>query len=281
MRPSGKAKVAGVMGWPIAHSRSPLLHGHWLERYAIDGAYVPLAVRPSDLRVALRALPALGMAGVNVTVPHKEAALGHLDGLDETARRLGAVNTVVVAQDGRLEGRNSDGFGFMENLRDKAPSWRAGAGPAVMLGAGGAARAIGFALLAAGVPELRIANRTPARAKALARDLGARCRALDWSERAESLAGAALLVNATSLGMAGQAALDLDLERLAADAVVNDIVYAPLETELLQAARARGNVAVDGLGMLLHQARPAFRAFFGVDPEVTAELRRVVEESPA
>ncbi|MGH6954195.1 MAG: shikimate dehydrogenase [Alphaproteobacteria bacterium] len=281
MRPSGKARLAGVMGWPIAHSRSPLLHGHWLERYGIDGAYVPLAVRPSDLRVALRALPALGIAGVNVTVPHKEAALGHLDGLDEIARRLGAVNTVVVAQDGRLEGRNSDGFGFMANLRDKAPAWRADAGPAVMLGAGGAARAIGFALVAAGVPELRIANRTPARAAALARDLGVQCRVLDWSARAEALADAALLVNATSLGMAGQAALELDLERLATDAVVDDIVYAPLETELLEAARARGNVVVDGLGMLLHQARPAFRAFFGVDPEVTAELRRVMEESLA
>lgn len=275
---TGKARVAGVMGWPVGHSRSPLLHNFWLARYAIDGAYVPLAVRPDDLTTALRALPALGFAGVNLTVPHKEAAVALMDRLDASAKRIGAVNTVVVA-DGRLEGRNTDGYGFIENLRAGAPDWRAGVGPAVLIGAGGAARAIAVALIDDGAPEIRIVNRTWARAEALATEFGRPLIAVRWEDRAAALHGAALLANATTLGMAGQPPLDLPLDALPGRAVVTDAVYAPLETVLLAAARARGNACVDGLGMLLHQARAGFAAWFGRDPEVTAELRAHVLSS--
>lgn len=272
MKLSGKAKVAGVMGWPVGHSRSPMLHGHWLRRYGIDGAYVPMAVRPEKIGQALAALPALGFAGCNLTLPHKETALPHLAEIDGAARRIGAVNTIVVRADGTLAGSNTDAFGFLENLKAGAPHWRPGAGPAVMIGAGGAARAVGVALADAGVPEIRILNRTRARAETLAGQLGANCRALDWDGRGKALEGAVLLVNTSSLGMAGQPPLDLALDALPNDAVVNDIVYVPLETPLLAAARRRGHVAVDGLGMLLHQGRPGFHAWFGVDPEVTRAL---------
>ena len=269
---TGKARVAGVMGWPVGHSRSPLLHNFWLARLGIDGAYVPFAVRPESLEAALRALPALGLAGVNLTVPHKEAAVALMDTLDASAKRIGAVNTVVVAN-GRLEGRNTDGYGFVENLRAGAKGWRGANGPAVVIGAGGAARAIVVALIDDGAPEIRIVNRTAARAEALAAEFGKPVIAVKWEQRAAALDGAALLANATTLGMTGQPALDLPLDALPKAAVVTDAVYAPLETALLAAARARGNTCVDGLGMLLHQARPAFAAWFGRDPEVTPELR--------
>lgn len=272
MKLSGKARIAGVMGWPVGHSRSPMLHGHWLRRYGIDGAYVPMAVRPENIGRALAALPALGFAGCNLTLPHKETALPHLAEIDDAARRIGAVNTVVVRADGTLSGSNTDAFGFLENLKAGAPGWRPGAGPAVMIGAGGAARAVGVALADAGVAEIRILNRTRARAETLAEQLGPGCRALDWNGRGKALEGAALLVNTASLGMAGQPPLDLALDALPKDAVVNDIVYVPLETPLLADARRRGHVAVDGLGMLLHQGRPGFGAWFGVDPEVTRAL---------
>lgn len=272
MKLSGKGKIAGVMGWPVGHSRSPMLHGHWLRRYGIDGAYVPMAVRPEKIGQALAALPALGFAGCNLTLPHKEAALPHLAEIDSAARRIGAVNTIVVRVDGSLAGSNTDAFGFLENLKAGAPGWRPGAGPAVMIGAGGAARAVGVALIDAGVPEIRILNRTRARAETLAEQLGTNCRALDWDTRAKALDGAALLVNTASLGMAGQPPLDLALDALPQDAVVNDIVYVPLETPLLADARRRGHVVVDGLGMLLHQGRPGFHAWFGIDPEVTRAL---------
>lgn len=270
---SGKAKIAGVMGWPVGHSRSPMLHGHWLRRYGIDGAYVPMAVRPEKIGQALAALPALGFAGCNLTLPHKETALSHLASIDDAARRIGAVNTIVVQTDGTLAGSNTDAFGFIENLKARAPGWRAGAGPAVVIGAGGAARAVGVALVDAGVTEIRILNRTRERAETLAALLGPCARALDWNARGAVLEGAALLVNTSSLGMAGQAPLDLPLDALPKAAIVNDIVYVPLETGLLAAARRRGHAAVDGLGMLLHQGRPGFRAWFGVDPEVTPSLR--------
>lgn len=269
---TGRATVAGVMGWPVGHSRSPLLHNYWLACYGIDGAYVPFAVRPDGLEAALRALPALGLAGVNLTVPHKERALALMDRLDAAAQRIGAVNTVVVS-DGRLEGRNTDGYGFIENLHAGATGWRASNGAAVVIGAGGAARAIIAALIDDGVPEIRLVNRTLARAEALAAEFGKPLVALQWEQRVAALDGAALLVNATTLGMTGQPPLDLALDALPKTAVVTDAVYAPLETALLAAARARGNVCVDGLGMLLHQARPGFAAWFGRDPEVTPELR--------
>jgi shikimate dehydrogenase len=272
---SGKALKAGVMGWPVEHSRSPVLHGHWLEKYAVDGAYVPMAVKPENLAAALRALPILGFAGCNLTIPHKEAALAIVDRVDPVARRIGAVNTIVVAPDGSLEGRNTDGFGFLAALRAGAPGWTP-RGPVTVLGAGGAARSILVALLDAGLAEIRLVNRTLPRATALASELGAAITALPWESRHDALAGAALLVNTTSQGMVGEAPLDLSLDRLATDAVVSDIVYVPLETPLLAAARRRGNRTVDGLGMLLHQARAGFAAWFGIEPEVTPALREAV-----
>ncbi|UCH76073.1 MAG: shikimate dehydrogenase [Rhodospirillales bacterium] len=277
---SGKARLAGVMGWPVSHSRSPLLHGHWLERYRIDGAYVPLPVPPGRIETALRALPVLGFRGVNVTVPHKEAALEMCDELDPLARRIGAVNTVVVGEDDRLIGSNTDAYGFIENLRRNS-GWRTGPAPVVVLGAGGAARAVCVALLDAGAASLTIVNRTRLRADFLADELGAGVDAVDWDQRHATLEGAMLLVNTTSLGMTGQPALNVDLAALPADAIVCDIVYAPLETPLLAAARARGNPVVDGLGMLLYQAQPGFEAWFGVRPEVDQALRRVMLEDLA
>ena len=277
---TGSSRVAGVMGWPVSHSRSPRLHGFWIRQYRIDGAYVPLPVRPEDLTHAVRALPRLGFAGANITVPHKEAALAAVDRADSQARRIGAVNTIVVAADGTLEGRNTDGFGFLENLRSSIVNWRAAAGPAVIVGAGGAARAIAAALMDAGTPALRLVNRTAERAERLVADIGGPVQAYRWADRARALADAALLVNTTTLGMTGQPPLDLDLQGLPTTAVVNDAVYVPLETPLLAAARARGNTVVDGLGMLLHQARPGFAAWFGVEPEVTPELRRFVLNMP-
>ncbi|MFM9844124.1 MAG: shikimate dehydrogenase [Dongiaceae bacterium] len=273
---SGKTKLAGVIGWPVSHSRSPRLHGFWLNSYGIDGAYLPLAVRPEQLRDAIRALPLLGFAGANVTLPHKEAALSAVDRATPQARRIGAVNTIIAAADGTLDGSNSDGFGFLENLRQSAPRWQPGQGPAVLLGAGGAARAVAAALVDAGVPELRLVNRTAARAERLAHDIGGPIKLHAWEQYGAALKDAALLVNSTTLGMKGRPPLDIDLQPLPPTAVVYDIVYVPLETPLLAAARARGLVTVDGLGMLLHQARPGFAAWFGVEPVVTPELRSFI-----
>jgi len=269
---SGAARLAGIMGWPVAHSRSPALHGFWLAEHNIDGAYVPLAVPPDRLCQALRALPALGFRGCNLTIPHKETALAVMDRVEPFARRIGAMNTVVVAADGSLEGSNTDVFGFRENLREQAPDW----GPAVVLGAGGSARAVVAALNAAGIEEIRLLNRTGARAEALAADLaqpGTRITVEPWEARAATLREAGILVNTTSLGMEKSPPLALDLSLLPVSAVVVDIVYVPLETGLLAAARRRGNRTVDGLGMLLHQGRPGFGAWFGVPVTVTPALR--------
>jgi shikimate dehydrogenase len=268
--------LAGVMGWPISHSRSPKIHNYWFARYGIEGAYAPLAVEPGRLDAALRALPALGFSGCNLTIPHKEAALAFLDAVDPAAQRIGAVNCVVVDKAGALIGRNYDGYGFVASLYEGAPGWKAEAGPCVLIGAGGGARAIVSGLLDAGATEIRVFNRTRERAERLAADFGAGVLAGDWDDRHAALAGAALLVNTTSQGMVGQPPLDLALDALPASAVVADIVYAPLETPLLAAARARGATVVDGLGMLLHQARPAFRDWTGVMPEVTPELRAAI-----
>ncbi len=269
-RITGRARVAGVFGWPAGHSRSPQLHNHWLARHGIDGAYVPLPVPPEHFEAAVRGVMAAGFAGANVTLPHKEAAFALCDERSDFAARAGAVNTLVF-QGGRIIGDNTDGFGFLENLRAHAPAWRPGFGPAVLLGAGGAARAIALALLDAGVPELVLVNRSAGRAEALAAALGPRARVADTPP----LAHAALLVNTTSLGMTGQPPLDLDLSAMRVG-VVADAVYVPLETPLLAAARAQGLVAVPGLGMLLHQARPGFAAWFGVQPMVDAALEAAV-----
>jgi shikimate dehydrogenase len=273
---SGATRLAGIMGWPVAHSLSPRLHGHWLRRHGIDGAYVPLPVPPDHLEQALRALPALGFAGVNLTIPHKEPAVSLVDGLSPAAARIGAVNTVVVEPDGALSGDNTDGFGFVAALSDSGLGWRADVGPAVLLGAGGAARAIAGALIDAGAPEVRLLNRTLERGRTLAGELGGPIRAIEWAKRAAALDGAALLVNTTSLGMHGQPPLVLALDTLPRTALVTDVVYTPLITALLAVARARGNPVVDGLGMLLHQARPGFRAWFGLDPVVDEDLRVAV-----
>lgn len=275
---TGHAKTAGVVGWPVDHSRSPLLHAYWLARYGVDGAYVPLPVHPDNLATALRALPLLGFRGVNVTVPHKEAAIALCDTVDAQARRIGAVNTLAFDETGRIRGWNTDAPGFMANLGAGISGFDARRGPAVVLGAGGAARAVCAALVDAETPELRLLNRTIAKAERLAGDIGGPIRAMAWAETAaaEALAGAALLVNTTSLGMQGQPALDLDLSALPVEAVVTDIVYSPLETELLRRARSRGNPCVDGLGMLLHQAVGGFEAWFGVRPAVDGALRQAV-----
>lgn len=265
-------KKAGVMGWPIGHSKSPALHGFWLREHGIDGSYVALPVRPEDLSAELRALPDRGFSGVNLTVPHKEAALAIVDSIDDVARRIGATNCVVV-KDGKLTATNTDAYGFITNLTRGAPGYRPSAGAAAVLGAGGASRAVCVALMDAGCPELRLTNRNRARAEALAAELGKKVTVVDWDKRNAMLSDAALLVNTTRLGMTGEPPLDVDLTSLPTTAVINDIVYAPLETALLQAAKSRGNAVVDGLGMLLYQAQPAFAAFFGKMPEVTPSLR--------
>jgi shikimate dehydrogenase len=269
--------LAGVMGWPVAHTRSPAIHNHWIAQYGLRGAYVQLPVQPDRLETAIRGLTALGFAGCNVTVPHKVSAMHFMDELHPTARRVAAINTIVVQPDGRLLGMNNDGAGYIQSLRDADPSWRGDAGPTLVLGAGGAARAIVVALLDEGVPELRITNRTLERAQELAKDFGNRVTVVPWVQRNEAMAGASLLVNTTTLGMHGQAPLDVALDALPQAAMVSDAIYIPLETPLLAQARLRGHRTVNGLGMLLNQARPAFQSWFGVLPEITPELRAAVQ----
>lgn len=260
------------MGWPVAHSRSPVIHNHWIAEHGLRGAYVLLPVQPERIETALRALPVLGFAGCNLTIPHKVAALGVVDRVESMAQRIGAVNTIVVEADGSLTGRNTDGFGYIQSLLDAQPGWRANSGPAVVLGAGGAARAVIVGLMDCGATEIRLTNRSWAKAHDMAQEFGGPVRAIPWEDRHDTLAGAALLVNTTNQGMHGEAALDLSLDQLPAHAMVSDIIYVPLETPLLAAARLRGHVTVNGLGMLLNQARPAFAAWFGVQPDVTPAL---------
>ena len=273
---SGAAKIAGVMGWPVDHSLSPRLHGYWLRSYGIDGAYVPLPVQPDHLSMALRALPALGFVGANLTVPHKEAAIGIVDHCDESTKRIGAINTVIVGANGSIEGCNTDGLGFLKSVCEGVPGWQATDGPVVIIGAGGAARAICAVMQESMAPEIRIVNRTAQRAAQLARDFGPPVTPVTWADRASALSGASLVVNATVLGMRGQSVLDLNIDNLPVSAVVADIVYVPLETPLLREAKRRGNRTIDGLGMLLHQACPGFLAWYGHEPEVTPALRQYI-----
>jgi len=268
---SGTTRLAGIAGWPVAHSRSPRLHGFWLRRHGIDGAYVPLPIRAEDFVTAVHGLRAAGFRGMNVTQPHKLAAFAVCDVVDDTARRAGAVNTIVFSEDG-IRGSNTDGSGFVAHLR--ASGVDPLAGPILLLGAGGGARAVAAALLDAGA-QVTVANRSPEPAAALARDLSG-LKVIDWTARNAALGDQALLINATSLGMKGNPALEIDLDGAAPGLAVADIVYVPLETPLLAAARARGMRAVDGLGMLLHQAGVGFAAWFGVTPVVDEELRRFV-----
>jgi shikimate dehydrogenase len=264
---TGHARLAGVIGWPVAHSRSPRLHGFWLERHGIDGVYMPLPVKPEDFAVAVRGLRAAGFRGANVTIPHKEAAFALCDTVEESAREAGAVNTLVF-QDGGITGRNTDGAGFLANLGQHGID--PAAGPALLLGAGGAARAIAASLRGLGV-AVTLTNRTRARAEALAGILPG-CRVVDWQARNAAIPDHALIVNTTSLGMGGHEPLEIDLSHAAPGAGVSDIVYVPLETPLIEAARARGLKTAPGLGMLLHQAVPGFAAWFGVTPTVDDAL---------
>ncbi|MGB3407755.1 MAG: shikimate dehydrogenase [Jannaschia sp.] len=266
--------LAGVIGDPISHSRSPRLHGHWLARHAIDGQYMPLHVRSADLADALRLLPRLGFAGLNVTLPHKEAVFALADEVSDRARSVGAANTLTF-RDERIIADNTDGFGFTANLAHRAPE-RDLTTPCLVLGAGGAARGVIAALLAEGTPAITLANRSRERADALAADFAGRVHVVDWESASGALPGHGLLVNTTSLGMTGQPPLAMDLSRLDPDTVVTDIVYTPLETPLLRDARVRGNTVVDGLGMLLHQAVPGFAAWFGITPDVDDALRIAV-----
>ncbi|RFB79691.1 shikimate dehydrogenase [Methylovirgula sp. 4M-Z18] len=269
--------LAGVMGWPVLHSRSPKIHGYWLQQHGLPGAYVPLEIKIENLEKALRALPALGFAGCNLTIPHKEHAVRMVDTLSPLAKHIGAVNCVVVQPDGALHGHNYDAFGFIASIKEDQPHWRAASGPVVVLGAGGAARAVLAGLIDEGAPGIRLINRSFERAKSLEAEFGAPIKAYRWEERAAALNGAMTLINTTSLGMDGQPSLDLALDDLPQAAIVSDIVYIPKFTPLLTAAQRRGNAIVTGLGMLLHQARPAFRDWFGVMPEVTKELRAQIE----
>lgn len=264
--------IAGVMGWPVAHSRSPLIHNHWIREHHLEGAYGLFPVNPINLEAAIRGLQALGLAGCNITIPHKINAMAYVDWVDPLAKRMGAINTIVVQPDGALHGYNNDGFGFIQSLLESQPAWHANTGPIAVLGAGGAARGVVVSLLDAGATDIRIVNRTHSKAEELAQAFGPAVTSVKWEAREDALTGAALLVNTTNQGMHGEPALDLSLNNLPAEALVCDAVYIPLETPLLKAARLRGNPTLNGLGMLLHQARPAFHAWFGVMPDVTREL---------
>ena len=268
--------LAGVIGHPIAHSRSPALHGFWLKRYGIKGHYIPMDVAQADLKQALAILPKLGFVGLNVTIPHKETALALADVVTDRAALIGAANTLIFRKDGKVHADNTDGAGFVANLRQNAPNWNPQSGPAAIFGAGGAARAVIAALIELGAPEIRIANRTRPRAEALRSDFGARLHVHDWVQAANMLQGATLVINSTSLGMTGKPDFRVPLDALEPGAIVTDLVYTPLMTQFLIEAQARGAHVVDGLGMLLHQAAPGFERWFNHRPEVDDATRAAV-----
>ncbi|MGR3377473.1 shikimate dehydrogenase [Salipiger abyssi] len=268
--------LAGVIGSPVAHSRSPLLHGHWLRRYGLPGHYIPMEIAPDRLEAAMRMLPDLGFVGVNVTIPYKEKMMEIADLVSDRATLIGAANTIIFRQDGRIHADNTDGYGFIENLRQGAPDWDPKAGPAMLFGAGGAARAVIASLLKVGVPEIRISNRTRLRAEKLREDFGSRITVVEWVQAGNALEEAALVVNSTSLGMTGKPELRVPLDGLRSGTVVSDLVYVPLQTRLLRVAEEKGCTCVDGLGMLIHQAVPGFERWFGQRPEVDDETRAAV-----
>lgn len=268
--------LAGVIGDPIAHSLSPRLHGHWLKRYGLRGHYVPLHINHVDLPEALKTLPRMGFVGINVTLPHKELVLSLADTVTDRAALIGAANTLTFMANGQIQADNTDGMGFLSNIRQSLPGWTASAGPVLVIGSGGAAKAIVSALVSDGAPVVYVANRTRARADALKEQFGARVSPVDWTQISDLIADAALIVNTTSLGMTGQNPLTIDLSRLSPPTVVTDIVYSPLETDLLREAAARGCETVDGLGMLLHQAVPGFERWFNYTPMVDDDLREAV-----
>jgi shikimate dehydrogenase len=268
--------LAGVIGSPIAHSRSPLLHRHWLKRYGIKGYYIPMDVAQADLPEVISALPKAGFVGVNVTIPHKESVLALADVVTDRAALIGAANTLIFRKDGRIHADNTDGFGFIANLRQNATGWSPAAGAAAVIGAGGAARAVIASLIEVGVPEIRLANRTRARAEALRQEFGAKVVVYDWVQAGNMMDGAATVVNTSSLGMEGKPEFRVPLDALSQNAVVSDLVYTPLKTHFLDQAAEIGCVTVDGLGMLIHQAAPAFERWFGIRPEVDQTTRDVV-----
>jgi len=267
--------LAAVIGAPVAHSKSPTLFRHWFDTYGIAGHYIPIHVEQSDLESVLRTLPALGFVGCNVTIPHKEQVLALADTVTDRARQIGAANTLTF-RDGGFEADNTDGIGFIENLRQNAPDWDPTSDPAVVLGAGGAARGILSALLEAGVPDILIANRTRERAEQLTEVFGPQVKVVDWTDAPDALGQGRVVINTTSLGMVGKAPLDMSLDALHPGQLVTDIVYTPLETDLLRMAKSKGCQTVDGLGMLLHQAVPGFTRWFGHTPEVTEDTRKAV-----
>ena len=268
--------LAGVIGWPISHSKSPALHGYWLKRYDLAGYYVPVGLSQDNFESGLRSLPKLGFKGVNVTIPHKETVLALADSVTDAASLIGAANTVYFHVDGSIGVDNTDGYGFIRNIRQHAPNWKPEGGPALVLGAGGAARAVVWALLNEGVPSVRIANRTRIRADMLAEHFGARVEVIDWNYASDAMDGAMTIVNTTSLGMKGQPELQVKFDAAPKAALVTDIVYTPLITPFLERASAHGLTTVDGLGMLLHQAVPGFESWFGHLPEVDDDLRQAV-----
>ena len=271
-----KIPLAGVIGSPISHSRSPQMHGHWLRTYGVKGFYVPLHVDAANLRDVLGALPKMGFVGANVTIPHKEAVLEIADHVTDRATLIGAANTLIFLEDGTIHADNTDGYGFMENLRSGAPNWKPESGAAAVIGAGGAARAVIVALLDAGVPEILLSNRTRIRAERLRSDFGARVSVIDWVQIGNMIENAALLVNTSSLGMVGKPEMRIPLDGLNPSTVVTDLVYTPLRTKLLEVAEAKGCVTVDGLGMLLHQGVPGFERWFGTRPTVDEATRAAV-----
>lgn len=276
MSDHSRIPLAAVIGSPVAHSRSPALHGYWLKRYGLKGFYIPMDVAQADLDSVLRTLPKMGFVGANVTIPHKEAILNIADVITDRAALIGAANTLIFRKDGKIQADNTDGAGFIANLRQNAPQWVPSVGPAAVFGAGGAARAVLAALIEVGVPEIRLANRTRARAEALRSDFGAKVHVYEWVQADAMIDGAATVVNTTSLGMTGKPDLLLPLGSLSPQAVVTDLVYTPLKTQFLIEAEERGATVVDGLGMLLHQAAPGFERWFGQRPEVDDLTRAAV-----
>ena len=279
MNNADKFLMAGVMGWPVMHSRSPLMHNYWMTQQGINGTYVPLEIEPGKLASALRALHPLGFSGCNLTIPHKLEAMSIVDEVDEVAKRIGAISCVVVRADGSLFGTNNDWLGFIGNLKQAQPGWRADAGPAAVIGAGGGSRAVCYGLMQEGATEIRLVNRTFEKAQAIRDEFGGPIQVYSWAERHDILDGVAMAVNVTNQGMVGEPELDLELDNLSETALAADIIYTPLESPFLARASARGNPTVNGLGMLLHQGPPAWKMWFDVEPIVTVELRDQMERS--
>ena len=271
-----KIPLAGVIGAPIAHTKSPMLHNHWLRQTGVPGHYIPLHIEPSDLKQTLKMLPKMGFIGLNVTVPHKETVMRLVDIVTDRATLIGAANTLIFKRDGKIQADNTDGYGFIENLTSGAPDWNATAGPALVLGAGGAARAVIAALLEYNTPEIFLTNRTRDRAENLKDIFGPKVKIIDWVDAANAVEDAALVVNATSLGMQGKPELRVPLDGLRLETVVTDLVYAPLKTTLLETAQDIGCRTVDGLGMLIYQAAPGFKHWFGADPVIDEKTRAIL-----